>query len=207
MTLSDADRAALSLHIEGRSEIYGLPACDECRESWPCLTARLAAALSDAEAERDAALRALDFRASVPLEGGFHGGDLLRAVAEYMDKTDDARGGDVDRRVQADLRRWADDVDAALARHRGRRPDGMVPGTVCQVCAAPMPMGVAFHCGEPVVSGYVPVGFDRERRPAEEGGGLEWAPDDVQRRHIIEKHAGSPYECSACQPFIVTQEG
>lgn len=66
--------------------------------------------------------KALDFRASVtrPLEGGYHGGDLLRAVAFYMDRRDDERdmasgATSSDRTVQADLRRWAADVDSALA--------------------------------------------------------------------------------------------
>lgn len=63
---------------------------------------------------------ALDFRASVAFEGGYHGGDLLRAVAFYMDRKDDERdmasgATSSDRTVQADLRRWAAKVDSALA--------------------------------------------------------------------------------------------
>lgn len=62
---------------------------------------------------------ALDFRASVTFVSGFHGGDLLRGIAAWMDRVDDRDGVSPwdahGRMVQADLRRWADTVDAALA--------------------------------------------------------------------------------------------
>jgi len=70
-------------------------------------------------ARREAALReALNFRASVEFDHGFHGGDLLRGIAAWMDRRDDEYDAEHDeptsRMVQADLRRWADSIDRAL---------------------------------------------------------------------------------------------
>lgn len=64
--------------------------------------------------------QAADFRASVKFDKGWHGADLLDGIAAWMDRKDDDRdmasgATSSDRTVQADVRRWATELRAALA--------------------------------------------------------------------------------------------
>ena len=120
--------------------------CWACGQEWPCdtrrvldaktVTARLdldslrefiyapgpALDAARADADRLAAAMRLDASEVVAVEGQppITGTDLLRLVALLLDKRDH-HDGNLNRTVQADLRRWADRIDAALAAHEEAR--------------------------------------------------------------------------------------
>jgi hypothetical protein len=73
---------------------------------------------NEADADAAALAEAITFDASEDVQG-LTGTHLLRLVAMLLDKRDDETGNP-NRTVQADLRRWADRIDHALAAHEAR---------------------------------------------------------------------------------------
>lgn len=69
-----------------------------------------------ARADADRLAAAARFDPYPGQEHPWHGGETLRGIARFLDRWDDERGSD-NREAQADIRRWADAVDAALAAH------------------------------------------------------------------------------------------